>query len=65
MIERIYKCRRCHIAPTVKQNVGMDGRPAITIRCRCKCYQYRCDVNMAKQKWNEENIPLQGGRKGC
>lgn len=65
MSERIYRCRRCHTAPYIGQNTGMDGRPDITIRCKCKCYRYRCDVDLAKRKWNEENIPIQGGRKGC
>lgn len=58
----IYRCRRCHEAPTIKGNQGADGRPSITIRCKCKCYLYRCDVYTAKQKWNEENRPQQQGR---
>ena len=58
----IYKCRRCHQAPIVKAMTGMDGRPAINIRCRCKSWVYRCEVERAKQLWNKDNQPLQGGR---
>lgn len=58
----LYKCRKCRQAPTIKANTGADGRPSITVRCGCKCYLFRCDVQTAKGKWNEENRPVQQGR---
>ena len=62
MSGQIYKCRRCHTAPKVSAGEGMDGRPAINIRCKCKCVTYRCEVQEAKAIWNKENRPIQTGK---
>ena len=58
----IYKCRICKQAPVIKTAVGMDGRPAINIRCRCRCYVWRCSADLAKKQWNQLNQPIQRGR---
>lgn len=63
MTNIIYRCNKCHYAPTIsKEMKGADGRPALIIRCKCRVNLYRCDIESAKRAWNEQNKPLQQGR---